>query len=433
MRSGALTLALLATPVLAGAPLLAGCNDLFGVGTVEQLTGTGGSTTTSTTSTTDSPSTSTGPSTGAGGSTTSTGTAGGGSASTGTAGSMSTGSTTTTTGCEEVAIANNLLQDPSFETSGSWATTFGGDLEATIKLESVPAESCDVACGDLVGHLIGDIVPEMAPDGGAGGVSFTVSQSVSPKIELGGVFRLSAKYSFSGTDQFYLGLFSSSHYIGTPFIHGNQVGNHYVLDDFAIPVADPRRAGNSARLEIHADTVLPDVEAFIDCAGLTYDPPPGPEILPNGWFTLGSTGWTAINGASSQTSAVNGQCDAGVVEVTVPVGSSGAILQTDVIAGSWPAGTKFRVGGAIGALSFADEPVFDLRLRLLYADDSDPQTDDYVTVITNGINNSELWGYAIGTVTAERPVIGLFTTVSVPAVVAETVYRADCFTVRVTN
>jgi hypothetical protein len=172
-------------------------------------------------------------------------------------------------------------------------------------------------------------------------------------------------------------------------------------------VLDPRRTGNSLRTGLFADYDEAGLDASVDCVALTYSPPPGAQVLLNGWFDGSASAWGAQNSAMLKWDTQGGLCGSGTAHVAVPSGAANAQIRSTVT-GSWPAGTTFRFGGAVKPLpdSNGDPAVltFSGTLFLQYKDDKNPATDEIVNLEVAAESSSEDWKRILGELTATRPV-----------------------------
>jgi hypothetical protein len=177
------------------------------------------------------------------------------------------------------------------------------------------------------------------------------------------------------------------------------------------------------------------MDATFDCFALTYAPPTGVELLPNGWFDGAVSDWSASNTSELTWESQNGYCgpSTGAAHVKVPANAPKADIHGSVT-GSWPAGTKFRFGGAVRPFDTTGNVTgFSLTLHLEYESDSLPVTDDFVDVVVpvDTTSDNELWKPAVGEVTATRTVIKaeMVQKADSAASVAQE-YLADCFSLR---
>jgi hypothetical protein len=376
MRPRRLTTA--APLALSAALLLAGCNAIFGLDAVTQR-GSGGS----------------------------DGVGGGGGSGGGQA-------------CPSFTVQDNLVQNPSFEKNSIWTPVGEG-----LSFDYAPADDCSFACGSQVGHLA------FAAGQGAGSVG--LYQDVSRKIELGGTLSLSARYRYTASHAPYFELIGNGYDVGVPFLKGMIDGEHLVIDKLEVPVLDPRRTGEGLRMGFFADYDAAGLDASVDCVALTYTPPPGAEVLLNGWFDGSTSAWNASNKATLTWDPQGGLCGSGTAHVAVPAGADSAQIRS-VVKGAWPAGTTFRFGSAAKPLKDSNGDLavltFSSTLYLAYKDDGDPTTDEIINLQVPAETNSEEWRRVLGELKATRPVtdVGLWIGGSSMATPGE--FLADCASLR---
>lgn len=351
------------------------------------------------------------------GDTTMTGGTGTGSGGNGSGGNGSGGSVGV---CPNGTVKDNLLINPSFEDGSAWVVT-GSPLDYPL------ANDCSFACGNRVGHV-------SVKEGGASG-EVVVSQSLNRKVELGGTFTVSAHYLFTATYAPYLGVIVNAYPAGGTYVHGINEGKHRSIDQVNVLLNDPRRTGVGVEYNLYAGYDDKGVDTTFDCFALTYAPPTGVELMPNGWFDSAVSAWTTSSSAELTWDNQNGYCGAtsGAARVKVPANAPDADFRGSVT-GSWPAGTKFRFGGAVRPLDVnGNVSGFTLTLRLEYASDSLPGTDDFldVEVPVDTLKDSELWKPAVGEATATRPVVkATIVQKSGTAINGDQQYLADCFSLR---
>jgi hypothetical protein len=352
----------------------------------------------------------------------STGT-GGSTSTTDPTGGTGTGSSGSGTGggagvCPSGSIKDNLLANPSFEDATTWVVT-GSPIDYPL------ASDCSFACGDRVGHIA------VKPGGAVGAV--VVSQSLNRKIELGSSFTTNARYTYTATYAPYFGVIVNGYPAGGTYVNGINNSKHYSIDNVAVQINDPRRTGVGVQYNMYAGYDDQGMESSFDCFGLTYVPPVGVELLPNGWFDATASEWTGTNSAALTWDNQNGNCGAtnGAAHMKVPAGAPDASLRGSV-KGDWAAGTKFRFGGAVrpfdpsGTLSN-----FVLTLHLEYQDDGNNTTDDFLDVpVLMDVASPELWKPAVGEVTATRPVIQADLVQKIGNAATDQDYLADCFSLR---
>jgi hypothetical protein len=384
MRS--LRLSTSAPLALSAALLLAGCNAIFGLDAVTQRDPGGG----------------------------------GGSGGESSSSSSSGGSTGSGGPCPSSTVADNLIQNPSFEKNSAWATQGEG-----VVFDYAPADDCSFACGSRVGHL--------AIPAGKGVSSMSLYQDVSRKIELGGTLSLSARYRYTATHSPYFEITANGYDVGVSFIHGMLDGEHFTIDALEVPVLDPRRTGTGLRTGLFADYDDAGLDANLDCVSLTYAPPPGAQVLLNGWFDGSASAWNAYNKATLKWDTQGGLCGSGTARVMVAANADSAQIRS-VAKGSWPAGTTFRFGSAIKPLPDSNGNLavltFTGTLYLAYKDDGDPATGEIVNYQVPAEANSEEWQRILGELTATRPVTdaGLWIGGSSTATPGE--FLADCASLR---
>ena len=366
---------------LSAALLLAGCNAIFGLDEVTQRDpGSGG---------------------GSGGDGSSTGTGSDGP-------------------CPSGTVADNLIQNPSFEKNSTWATQGEG-----VVFDYTPADDCSFACGSRVGHL--------AVAAGKGTSSLSLYQDVSRKIELGGTLSLSARYRYTATHSPYFGITANGYDVGVPYLHGMLDGEHFTIDALEVPVLDPRRTGTGLRAGLFADYDEAGLDASLDCVSLTYTPPKGAQVLLNGWFDGSASAWSAYNKATLKWDTQGGLCGSGTARVVVAANADSAQIRS-VAKGNWPAGTTFRFGSAVKPLPDSNGNLavltFSSSLYLAYENDGDPATDEIVNLQVPAEANSEEWQRIIGELTATRPVTdaGLWINGTSTATPGE--FLADCASLR---
>ncbi len=353
------------------------------------------------------------------GSTGSTGSTGNGGDGTGSGGN-GTGSGGSVGVCPNGTVKDNLLINPSFEDTSTWVVT-GSPLDYPL------ANDCSFACGNRVGHV-------SVNEGGASG-EVVVSQSLNRKVELGGAFTVSAHYLFTATYAPYLGVIVNGYPAGGTYVHGINEGKFRSIDKVNVLLNDPRRSGVGVEYNLYAGYDDKGVDTTFDCFALTYAPPPGVELMPNGWFDGAVSAWTASSSAELTWDNLNGYCGAtsGAARVKVPANAPDADLRGSVT-GSWPAGTKFSFGGAVRPLDVnGNVSGFSLTLRLEYASDNLPGTDDFLDVKepVDTLKDSELWKPAVGEATATRPVVkATIVQKSGTASNVDQEYLADCFSLR---
>ena len=363
---------------LSAALLLAGCNAIFGLDAVTQRdAGSGGS--------------------GSGGDSSSTGSA-----------------------CPSGTVADNLIQNPSFEKNSAWATAGEG-----VVFDYAPADDCSFACGSRVGHL--------AIPAGKGNDSMSLFQDVSRKIELGGTLSLSARYRYTATHSPYFEVTANGYDVGVSTIHGMIDGEHFTIDALEVPVLDPRRTGEGLRTGLFADYDDAGLDASLDCVSLTYTPPPGAQVLLNGWFDGSASAWNASNKATLKWDTQGGLCGSGTAHVAVPANADSAQIRS-VVKGSWPAGTTFRFGSAAKPLKDSNgNPAvltFSSTLYLAYKDDGDSSTDEIVNLQVPAEANSEEWQRVVGELTATRPVTDAGLWISGTSTATPGEFLADCASLR---
>lgn len=292
-------------------------------------------------------------------------------------------------GCPSATVANNLIINPSFEKNSAW-TTAG---QAAV-FDYAPADDCSFACGSQVGHVA------VKANGGTGSIG--LYQDVNRTIELGGTFALSARYRYTATNSPYFGLTVNGYDVGSQFIYGMNEGEHFALDKLEVPVLDPRRTGPRVRASLLADYDEAGLEVSVDCLALTYTPPPGAQVLLNGWFNESASAWSPSNLAAMKWDAQGGLCGSGAAHVTVPVKADIAEIRSNTVTGNWPAGTTFRFGGAVkplkdttGILSVLD---FSSTLFLQYED------GESVNSRVAAESDSQEWQRVSGEFVATRPV-----------------------------
>lgn len=372
---------------LSAAGLLAGCNAIFGLDPVTQRDPVDG---------------------GSSGS-------GGGSGGNGGSGGSGGGKA-----CPGGAVAGNLIANPSFEKNSAWSTAGEGAM-----FGSLPADECSFACGSRVGHL-------SVPAGGDPG-SVSVFQDVSTTIELGGTLTLDARYRYTATNSPYFSLTANGYDIGVPYIHGVQDGEHLAITKFEVPVLDPRRTGEGLRAGLFADYDAAGLDATVDCVALTYTPPPGAQVLLNGWFAGSVSAWGADNAASVKWDASGGLCSSGVAHVTVPANAGNAEIRSTVYA-SWPKDTVFHFGAAVQPLPDGNGNLsiltFSLSLFVEYEDDGNPGTSDIVNFAVAAESDSQAWKRLAGEFKATQAVkaIGLWIGGGSSSSPGE--FLADCASVR---
>ena len=346
------------------------------------------------------------------------GTGGGG---TGTTGSASTASNGTGTGgaagiCPSNSIKDNLLTNPSFESDVTWMVT-GSPVDYP------PAADCSFGCGNRFGHVAVK----------AGGVmgEVVVSQALDRKIELGSSFAASAHYTSTSASAPYFALIVNGYSLGG--ISGVQNNNHLSIDNFAVPIQDPRRTGMGVTYNMYAGYDDKGMEATFDCFGLTYVPPAGVELFTNGWFDATTAEWTGTSSAALTWEDQNGICGAttGAARVKVPANSPDASLRGSV-KGNWVAGTKFRFGGAVRAFDINGTPTgFVLTLHLTYKEDGNGATEDFLDVpVPIDVASTELWKPAVGEATAKRDVVQADLVQKSGSAASEQDYLADCYSLR---
>ena len=386
-------------PALAATALVfaAGCNIVFGLDEVSQKAPAGSG--------------------GAGGS---GGSGGGGGPAGGAGGGPAGGSGGAAGGaCQDLSIPGNLLGNSSFEEDGVWQTMSG---DTTI--DYVADSECGFTCGARFGRISRQ---------GETGVSnsLTIAQGITQKIELGGELRFRARYRHT-TGSAYFTLIGNGYDFGG-LLKGNIEGDHLAISEQLVIVDDPRRAAGQFSLFWTQNFDTEVGTSDLDCLAITYTPPPGDELLPNGWFENGATGWQAALGASLDAVNFNGLCGPFGGVLTVPASTNGDVLSTTV-PGSWPAGTVFKLGGAAGPVSGEDTiPVPTVTLHLDYADDGQGPPSEEVQV-TGTLPGHLTWYKATAMFTTTREVVsatvrlGVDTTSLDPPGAASVV--ADCFSLR---
>lgn len=344
-----------------------------------------------------------------------------GSAGTGGAGSGGTGvGGSSTSVCPNNVVKDNLLSSASFEDTTAWVVT-GASLDYPL------ANDCSFACGSRVGHAA------VAPGGATGAI--IVSQSLNRKVELGGVFTVNAHYLYTATYAPYFGVIVNGYPAGGTYVNGITDGKHFSINNVDVQINDPRRTGAGVQYNMYAGYDDKGVDTTFDCFALTYAPPPGVELLTNGWFNGAVSDWTASNSSVLTWDNQNGNCGDtnGAAHVKVPASSPNAEIRGE-IAGNWPVGTKFRFGGAVRPYEDANGKVteFGLTLHLEYKSDNIPATDDFLDVaVPVDTASDEIWKPAVGEATATRPVIKA--AIIQKGANTDTVdqeYLADCYSLR---
>jgi hypothetical protein len=323
--------------------------------------------------------------------------------------------------CPSATIEKNLLLNPSFEKSTDW-TPAG---QAAV-FDYVPADDCSFACGSRVGHVA------VKADGGTGSIG--LYQTVNKAIELGGTFALSARYRYTATNAPYFTVNVNGYDVGTQFIYGMAEGEHLVIDKLEVPVLDPRRTGERVRVGLSADYDGAGLDASVDCLALTYTPPPGEQVLKNGWFD-GSTGfWSGSNQATMTWEAAGGLCSSGVAHVKVPANADSAEIRATTVTGSWPAGTTFHFGGAVKPLEDAGGILsvlnFSGTLFLVYKDDGDSTTSEIDNFAVPAMADSQEWKRISGEFVAVRPVTDVSFWIGGGSSSMPGEFLADCASVR---
>jgi len=336
----------------------------------------------------------------------------------GTGGNSGTGSGGNGSGiCPNGTVKDNLLINPSFEDTSTWVVT-GSPIDYPM------AADCSFACGNQVGHVA-------AKEGGAIG-TVVVSQSLNRKVELGSSFTVSARYIYTSTYAPYFGVIVNAYPAGGTYVNGINEGKHFSIDNVAVQINDPRRTGVGVQANLYAGYDDKGMDASFDCFALTYSPPAGVELLPNGWFDGAASDWAGSGNAVLTWENQNGTCGAtnGAAHVKVPANSPAASLHGSV-KGNWPAGTKFRFGGAVRAFDVNGKLAdVALALHLEYKDDNNNATDDFLDVeVLADLASDELWKPASGEAVAARPVVQA-DLVQKGGKAEEQDYLADCYSLR---
>jgi hypothetical protein len=322
--------------------------------------------------------------------------------------------------CPSVTVTDNLIANPSFEKNSAW-TTEGED----VVFDYAPADDCSFACGSRVGHI--------AVKAGGDTGSVNLYQSVSRKIELGGTLALSARYRYAATNSPYFALIVNGYHVGMPYIHGMNEGEHFAIDKVEVPVLDPRRTGEGVRAGLSADFDAAGLDASVDCVALTYTPPPGAQVLLNGWFDGSTSAWLGDNGATLKWDAEGGLCGSGAAHVMVPASSPNAEIRS-AVEGTWPAKTTFRFGGAAKPLADTNGNLavlsFALSLHVEYQDDGNAQTSEIDDLEFPAESNSEAWQRMIGEFKTERPVTTVGIRIRGSSTVTPGEFLADCSSLR---
>jgi hypothetical protein len=320
--------------------------------------------------------------------------------------------------CPGAMVANNLIVNPSFEKNSAWQTAGQG-----LVFDYTPADDCTFACGARVGHL------GFKPGMGTGSVS--LYQDVSRTFELGSTLVLSARYRYMATNSPYFGLAINGYDVGMPYIHGMNDGDHFTVDKVEVPVLDPRRTGGSLRASLLADYDDAGLDASVDCLALTYTPPPGQQVLQNGWFDGSAGTWFALNGASLTWDNQGGLCGSGAAHVAVAANQANAEIRSTTVNGPWPAGTTFHVGAAVKPLpdTGSNNLDFFLQLYVAYDDSGDPPSDVLSYAKTAGAN-SEAWFPLVGDVVTTRPVKGIGVWIGGASTATAGEFLADCASLR---
>jgi hypothetical protein len=301
--------------------------------------------------------------------------------------------------CPDSEPADSLIDNGSFEQDMGWNSPLGKNVE----LEYVPAESCDMACGDRMGRLTGSCKPGEQ-------TTLVLSQNLAATVELGGVLRLDARYRFEADSAPYFRFDGNGYGIGNPTIKGTPEGDHLVVD-FTAAVDDPRRTGDHVLFSFqqnigNGETMAGgEADVLLDCISATYEPPPGDELLLDGWFESSMAGWEAQSDATLQPDTTHGKCGYGGGHVTIAAGVNAEVLRTTVT-GPWEEGTTFTFGGAVGPPSFDPLELVPcgVVLHLEYTDDQLANTPDFAEIEVPATTMSEPWKKATGTLLAARPV-----------------------------
>jgi hypothetical protein len=339
---------------------------------------------------------------------------------TGSAGTGSGGSGGHVGVCPNDSVTDNLLSNPSFEDTSAWVVN-GGVIDYPL------ADDCSFACGSRFGHVSAKM--------GGGNGSVDIIQALNRKVELGAAFTFNAHFRFTATYAPYFGLIVNGYPAGGTYINGISDGKHLAIKDFEVQLNDPRRTGTGVQANMYAGYDDMGMDATFDCFALTYAPPKGVELLPNGWFDGAVSDWAASNTSVLTWDPQNGYCgpSTGAARVKVPANAPKADIRGSVT-GSWPIGTKFRFGGAVRPLDTTGNVTgHSLTLHLDYESDNVPATDDFVDVVVpvDTTSDNELWKPAVGEVTATRTVIkATMVQKGDGASNVDQEYLADCFSLR---